>query len=111
MKLERSFWLFLLVGTVLRCIAINQPLVDAHPLRQCITAAATESLIDQPGFNLSYRIPWSGDLPQAAAPGLLGIVNRFRPFNRAPEPTDWFENSGFRIFVRQNDFLVYSRDH
>ena len=61
-KLDRSFWLFLLVGIALRCVAINQPLVDAHLLRQCQTAAATESLINQPGLNLSSSIPWSGDI-------------------------------------------------
>ncbi len=63
-KLDRSFWLFLFVGIALRSVAINQPLVDAHLLRQCITAAATESLIDQPGFNLSSRIPWVGDIDE-----------------------------------------------
>src|ERR1043166_2717525 len=62
LKLERSFWLLLIIGIALRCVAINQPLVDAHAARQCQTAAATESLIVQPGFNLSYRIPWSGDI-------------------------------------------------
>ena len=61
-KLDRSFWLFLLVGIALRCVAINQPLIDAHLPRQCQTAAATESLINQPGFNLSSNIPWSGDI-------------------------------------------------
>jgi hypothetical protein len=61
-KLDRSFWLFLLVGIALRCVAINQPLIDAHLLRQCQTAAATESRINQPGLNLSSRVPWSGDI-------------------------------------------------
>src|SRR2546428_10163432 len=63
-KPERSFWLFLFVGIALRCVAINQPLVDAHLLRQCITAAATESLIDEHGFNLSSSIPWVGDIDE-----------------------------------------------
>jgi len=63
-KLNRSFWLFLLIGIALRCVAINQPLVDAHLLRQCQTAAATDSLIDQPGFNLSSNIPWVGDIDE-----------------------------------------------
>jgi hypothetical protein len=49
-------------------------------------------------------------LPQPAASGLLGIVNRFRHFNRPPEPTDWLESSGFQIFVKQIDFLVYARN-
>lgn len=61
-EFDRFFWLFLILGVALRCIAINQPLVDAHTIRQCQTAAATESLIEQPGFNLSSEVPWSGDL-------------------------------------------------
>ena len=61
-KLDRPFWLFLLVGIALRCVAISQPLIDAHLIRQCQTAATTESLINQPGFNLSSRVPWSGDI-------------------------------------------------
>ena len=55
LKLDRSVWLFLLMGIALRCVAINQPLVDAHVIRQCQTAAATQSLINQPGFNVSSR--------------------------------------------------------
>lgn len=58
---ERSVWLLLLVAVALRCLALNQPLLDAHLSRQCQTAAATESLIEEPGFNLSSRIPWAGD--------------------------------------------------
>lgn len=60
-KLERWFWLLLAFGVVVRCVALNQPLIDAHLIRQCQTAAATRSLIEQPGFNLSFRIPWAGD--------------------------------------------------
>jgi len=63
-KLDRPFWMFLFIGIALRCVAINQPLVDAHLLRQCQTADATDSLIDQPGFNLSSRIPWVGDIDE-----------------------------------------------
>ncbi|HWX16247.1 MAG TPA: glycosyltransferase family 39 protein [Chthoniobacterales bacterium] len=62
MKLNRSVWLFLLVGIALRCVAINQPLVDAHLIRQCQTAAATKNLIETPGFHLSAQAPWMGDL-------------------------------------------------
>src|SRR5712691_3437097 len=62
MKSLPLFWAFLIVGIALRCVAINQPLVDAHLLRQCQTAAATDSLIDQHGFNLSSGIPWLGDI-------------------------------------------------
>jgi hypothetical protein len=61
-KLRRSFWLLLVTGVALRCAAINQPLVDAHLLRQCQTAAATKSLIEHPGFHLSSKIPWLGDM-------------------------------------------------
>jgi hypothetical protein len=62
MKFERSIWIFLILGIALRCVALNQPLVDAHLIRQCMTAAATKDLIEQPGFHLSSRIPWLGDL-------------------------------------------------
>ena len=62
MKFERSTWVFLIVGIALRCVALNQPLVDAHLIRQCMTAAATKDLIEQPGFHLTSRIPWLGDL-------------------------------------------------
>jgi len=60
--LPRSFWLLLLAGLALRCGALNQPLVDAHLIRQCQTAAATKSMIAEPGFPLSATIPWQGDL-------------------------------------------------
>lgn len=33
LKLERSFWLLLVVGILLRCLALNQPLLDAHLTR------------------------------------------------------------------------------
>jgi len=49
-------------------------------------------------------------LPASAAGGVLGLVNRFRHFANPPESTDWLETSGFRILVRQNDFLVYARN-
>jgi hypothetical protein len=62
MKFNRSAWLLLIVGVALRCVAINQPLLDAHLSRQCQTAAATKSLIEQPGFHLSSTIPWLGDI-------------------------------------------------
>ena len=57
----RSFWILLLLGVALRSIALFQPLIDAHTLRQCQTAAATRSLIDQPGFPLTSAIPWLGN--------------------------------------------------
>jgi 4-amino-4-deoxy-L-arabinose transferase-like glycosyltransferase len=62
LKFNRSVWIFLLIGVALRCVAVNQPLVDAHLARQCQTAAATQSLIEASGFHLSSKIPWLGDL-------------------------------------------------
>jgi dolichyl-phosphate-mannose-protein mannosyltransferase len=61
-KFNRSVWIFLVLGIALRCVALNQPLVDAHLIRQCQTAAATKSLIAEPGFHLNSKIPWLGDL-------------------------------------------------
>ena len=61
MRLPHSFWMLLVVGLVMRCVALNQPLLDAHLLRQCQTAAATQSLIEQPTFPLTSQIPWLGD--------------------------------------------------
>ena len=43
-------------------MALNQPLVDAHLIRQCFTAAATKDLIDEPDFHLSSKALWVGDL-------------------------------------------------
>lgn len=62
LKFDRSVWLFLLIGIAVRCVALNHPLVDAHLIRQCQTAAATKSLIAEPGFHVSSKIPWLGDL-------------------------------------------------
>lgn len=60
-KFSRSVWTLLFIGAALRCIALNQPLLDAHLLRQCQTAEATKSYFDAPHFQLSARIPWLGD--------------------------------------------------
>jgi dolichyl-phosphate-mannose-protein mannosyltransferase len=62
MKFDRSVWTFLVLGIALHCVALKQPLVDAHLIRQCQTAAATKSLIAESGFHLSSRAPWLGDL-------------------------------------------------
>ncbi len=59
------FWVFLACGVLLRCVALFQPLVDAHLLRQCQTAAATQSLQARPG--IGARIPWAGDLEERYA--------------------------------------------
>ncbi len=61
-RLPASFWALLALGLALRCLALTQPLLDAHLLRQCQTAAATKSMIAEPGFPLTARIPWLGDL-------------------------------------------------
>lgn len=61
---RRAFWLLLVCGLVIRCWALTQPLVDAHLLRQCQTAAVTRALIAEPGFPISSRIPWVGDLDE-----------------------------------------------
>ena len=54
-------WAFLLVGIALRCVAINQPLIDAHLYRQTQTADAVRSLIRAPHWELSSRPSWLGD--------------------------------------------------
>ena len=56
-----SFYHLLFLGVLIRCFALFHPLVDHGLLRQAQTAAATKSLIEQPGFVLSSHIPWSGD--------------------------------------------------
>lgn len=45
----------------MRCVALNQPLIDAHFIRQCQTADAVRSLVDAPGWELSARVSWLGD--------------------------------------------------
>lgn len=62
LRFNRFFWVLLALGIALRGVALNQPLLDAHAARQCQTAAATESRILEPGFHLSAKIPWAGDL-------------------------------------------------
>jgi len=42
LKFDRSVWIFLLIGVALRCVAINQPLVDAHLIRQRQTVGGNE---------------------------------------------------------------------
>ncbi len=58
--LGRTFWILLAAGILIRCVALTHPLADAHLLRQCQTAAATQSLVAH-GFSLSAPIPWVGD--------------------------------------------------
>jgi 4-amino-4-deoxy-L-arabinose transferase-like glycosyltransferase len=62
LKTNRSVWGFLFLGIAVRCVALTQPLIDAHLIRQCFTAAATQNMIDEPYFHLSSRVAWVGDL-------------------------------------------------
>lgn len=57
-----SFWMLLVIGVAIRCIALNQPLIDAQLIRQCQTADATRSMLKEPGFELTSKIPWIGDI-------------------------------------------------
>jgi hypothetical protein len=61
-QLDRSFWIIFVAAIAIRCVALGHPLLDAHLLRQCQTAAATKSLMEEPGFHLSAKIPWLGDI-------------------------------------------------
>lgn len=61
-RLPASFWALLALGLALRCAALTHPLLDAHMLRQCQTAAVTKSLLEEPAFPLAAQIPWLGDL-------------------------------------------------
>ena len=58
---RRVFWILFVCGIALRCMALMQPLVDAHLLRQCQTAAAVQDMSGTPGFSLTSHIPWIGD--------------------------------------------------
>lgn len=61
---DRSFWWFLALGLLLRCAALDHPLVDAGLIRQCQTAAVTQSLLTEHGFAISSQIPWAGDFDE-----------------------------------------------
>ena len=51
----------MVLGVLIRLVAINQPLIDAHAIRQCYTAVCTRSILREPGFPLSSQINWRGD--------------------------------------------------
>ena len=51
----------MLIGIALRTVAITQPLIDAHNIRQCYTAVCTRSILREPGFPLSSEVNWRGD--------------------------------------------------
>lgn len=58
---RRVFWILFVCGIALRCVALTHPLVDAHLLRQCQTAAAVQDMSATPGFSLTSHVPWVGD--------------------------------------------------
>jgi len=62
-----SFWCsagwFLLAGILVRVLALNQPLVDAHMFRQSQTAIITKGISEAPGWPLGAIVTWRGDLP------------------------------------------------
>lgn len=55
------FALFLIGGILLRLLAINQPLLDAHFVRQAQTADWTQHASLEPGWPLSAEVSWRGD--------------------------------------------------
>jgi hypothetical protein len=59
---QRSVLVFLIVGMLIRLLAVNQPLVNAHLFRQTQTALMTQGLME-PGWQLSAVATWRGDLP------------------------------------------------
>ena len=61
--LTRSFWLFLLVGLLIRIWNVSDPIVDAMHTRQGQTADAIRSLIEEPGFQLDSNTSWRGTRP------------------------------------------------
>jgi hypothetical protein len=58
----RPVLVLLIAGILLRLVAVHQPLIDAHEVRQCQTADTTRSLIQQPGWHVSSIASWRGDL-------------------------------------------------
>ena len=60
-SMNRKLWVWVVLGILVRLVAINQPLLDAHAIRQCYTAACTQSILREPGFPLSSQIHWRGD--------------------------------------------------
>jgi 4-amino-4-deoxy-L-arabinose transferase-like glycosyltransferase len=59
----RSVGWWLLAGIILRLLAVNQPLVDAHQFRQTQTALITRGMMQEPGWPLGAVATWRGDLP------------------------------------------------
>lgn len=59
--LSRLTWILLGLGVLLRSVAINQPLIDAHLFRQTQTADAVRSQLAAPRWELSAHASWLGD--------------------------------------------------
>ena len=53
--------MWLVIGITVRMVAIDQPLIDAHAIRQCYTAVCTRSILRERGFPLSSIVNWRGD--------------------------------------------------
>src|SRR5437016_8223516 len=58
---NQSFWILLLFGVLIHFVAINQPLIDAHLVRQAQTADWTYHALKEPGLPLSAEVSWRGD--------------------------------------------------
>jgi 4-amino-4-deoxy-L-arabinose transferase-like glycosyltransferase len=58
-------WVYglLVAGIMVRLLALNQPLVDAHLFRQTQTALLTKGMLAAPGWPLGAVATWRGDLP------------------------------------------------
>jgi 4-amino-4-deoxy-L-arabinose transferase-like glycosyltransferase len=68
-----TLWL-LVIGIIVRLLAINHPLVDAHLYRQTQTALMTRQMIEEPGLHLGGIATWRGDLPAR-------LIQEFPVFN------------------------------
>lgn len=55
------FWVFLVLGILLRLVALNQPLLDAHLVRQAQTADWTRNGFEETAWPLNAQVSWRGD--------------------------------------------------
>ncbi len=71
--LHSSFPWLLLLGIALRCVALHQPLIDAHNTRQCQIAILTKNMMAEPGLPLAARADYRGARtdPQAVSRKLV----------------------------------------
>src|SRR6185436_12571196 len=58
---KKSFWILFWFGILIHLVAVNQPLIDAHLVRQAQTADWTYHALKEPGFPLSAEVSWRGD--------------------------------------------------